>query len=347
MFQNDFKKIFVENIPLIDVRAPIEFYDSHFPNSYNLPLLTNEEREKVGVCYKKSGQAKAIELGHELVCGPIKEERIGAWLSFIKKYPHAQLYCYRGGLRSKIACEWIKEKNVLIPRIEGGHKALRHFLLKSFSEEIEQKNIFVLSGRTGSKKTVFLRHFSPVPYLDLELRANHRGSSFGEISEQPRQSTFENFLAVDLLKLESFNNVLVEDESRNIGKLVVPELLFNKMKVSKYIVLEIEFNERVEHILQEYVIDQLAYKNKAQVMEFHLNSLLRIEKRLGGKSYQMIKSLIIGAFSNDHFDSHREWIKELLILYYDPMYDYHIKKIAPQIIFKGNILQCQDFLKQY
>ncbi len=83
-----------------------------------------------GTCYKNKGQEQAIALGHELVQGEVKQARLDAWLEFIKNNPNGALYCFRGGLRSQITQEWIYEASgVNYPRIKGGYKALRRFLI--------------------------------------------------------------------------------------------------------------------------------------------------------------------------------------------------------------------------
>jgi len=35
----EFKNLFTQDLPLIDVRAPLEFEHGAFPNAINLPLL--------------------------------------------------------------------------------------------------------------------------------------------------------------------------------------------------------------------------------------------------------------------------------------------------------------------
>ena len=53
---SDFRHIFLNDVPMMDVRAPIEFAQGAFPGVVNLPLMNNEERQKVGTCYKQRGQ---------------------------------------------------------------------------------------------------------------------------------------------------------------------------------------------------------------------------------------------------------------------------------------------------
>ena len=69
---------------MIDVRAPIEFAAGALPSAVNLPLMVDDQRHQVGIRYKNNGQQAAIELGHSLVAGEIKEQRIQAW---------QELYC--------------------------------------------------------------------------------------------------------------------------------------------------------------------------------------------------------------------------------------------------------------
>ena len=65
---------------MIDLRAPCEFAKGSFPNTVSLPLMTDIERQKVGTCYKRDGQEAAIKLGHQLVKGEKKKERLEARL---------------------------------------------------------------------------------------------------------------------------------------------------------------------------------------------------------------------------------------------------------------------------
>jgi tRNA 2-selenouridine synthase len=55
----DFKHIVLNETPLIDVRAPIEYEKGAFPNAVNLPLMDNEERHVIGIKYKEDGHDDA------------------------------------------------------------------------------------------------------------------------------------------------------------------------------------------------------------------------------------------------------------------------------------------------
>ena len=135
--------LFLNNAPMMDVRAPIEFERGAFPASKNLPIMDDEQREIIGTCYSNQGQDKAIEKGHELVQGETREARIAAWVKFAKQDPNGFLYCFRGGLRSKITQQWMREAGVDLPIVTGGYKALRTFLLNELETAIVNNPIWI------------------------------------------------------------------------------------------------------------------------------------------------------------------------------------------------------------
>ena len=155
---DNFSEIFKSNTPLLDVRAPIEFSEGSFPYAHNYPIMSDIERHQIGICFKADGQDSAIKLGHELVHGKIKQERVEKWIQFVKKYPKGALFCFRGGLRSQISQEWIFEHSgVSYPRVKGGYKALRSFLIAEMYRIVSNKNFLVIGGQTGCGKTILLK----------------------------------------------------------------------------------------------------------------------------------------------------------------------------------------------
>lgn len=327
------RKLFLNKTPLIDVRAPIEFQDGAIPHSINLPIMNNEERGQVGTCYKQSGQAAAIELGHQLVRGEIKEARVKDWQDYIQNYPEAEIFCFRGGLRSQISCLWLKEAGIIKTPLPGGYKRLRQFFLSLLNDAPLPKMIR-LGGLTGSGKTLLLEK---VPHhLDLEDLANHRGSAFGPRGYQPPQITFENKLALELLKLEG-KKVLVEDESATIGQLTVPQRFFSSLRESPLIILETGHEERLQNIFNEYV--------KPSSPEFFLTGLSKIQKRLGGAKYKFLSDEISKAFEAPmELSFHEAWISILLKEYYDPLYQKGIRYNQEKILFQGNQTEVLSFL---
>ena len=349
--------ILVNDIPMLDVRAPVEFEQGAFPQSVNLPLMSDKDREAIGIRYKQAGQDEAIKLGAELVKGKIKEERVQAWADFFEKNPAGVLYCFRGGLRSKITQLWIYEATgKIIPRVEGGYKALRRLLMDSIEASMQKIEPMVLSGRTGSGKTRLLYEIKAM--VDLEGLANHRGSAFGRnATPQPTPISFESSLAVALLKhIKAGRTRLVfEDESRNIGSLHLPPEFFACLKAAKIVVLKETDKERVRISVQEYITDmENAWDEQGggfdNFADYLLSSLERIKKRLGGERYQAAKQVM-----EDAIEQHKESgdksgydaiITHILHDYYDPMYDYQLSNKQDRVVFSGTKQAVKDYLKE-
>ncbi|MBA2483910.1 MAG: tRNA 2-selenouridine(34) synthase MnmH [Nitrosomonas sp.] len=342
--------LFLNDTPLLDVRSEDEYAKGAFPRSTNLPILKNNERRLVGICYKQKGQQAAIKLGLDLVSGDIKTARIRDWCELVAMQPDTHIYCWRGGLRSQITRQWIKEAGVDVPLVEGGYKALRRSLSAVIDEAAKNDSMIRIGGRTGVAKS---RLLDRIPYsVNLEKHANHRGSSFGRmISQQPTQVNFEHAFAIDLLRTTHHNRpeqpLFIEDESRNIGTVHIPLAYYDAMLRSKLVLVEMSLEFRVQHILQEYVIDMLAsYENENAKVGFERfshylqESLWRIQKRLGLERYKVAAELMNKAlqtqFSSGDTQQHEAWITLLLTEYYDPMYEYQIRKKQELVVFRGD-----------
>ncbi|WP_153912870.1 tRNA 2-selenouridine(34) synthase MnmH [Shewanella sp. TC10] len=354
---SEYQRIFLEDIPLLDVRAPIEYSKGAFNDSTNIALMSDDERKQVGTCYKQHGQNAAITLGHSLVNGKTKQQRVEAWQQYITKHPQAYLYCFRGGLRSKLSQQWIKEAGSDIPFIEGGYKAMRQYLIQTIESAAIEQPLLMLSGITGSGKTDLLLQRNEA--IDLEGLANHRGSSFGKnIDPQPTQINFENNLAVKLLKQQrlAYQFTLLEDESYLIGRSAIPQVFYQAMQRSQVIVLEESFDNRLSRIHQAYVVDKAnTYINrygmeqgKHAFTDYLLNSINSIKKRLGGKMHADLTVLIEQAincqFIRNDLSAHFDWISTLLLHYYDPMYQYQLAKKQQRIIFSGDHQAISEWL---
>lgn len=326
-------KLFSAGTPLIDVRAPVEFSEGSIPNSINLPIMNDEERKLVGTCYKEQGQAPAIELGHQLVSGKIKEERINLWKKTIEQKPETEVFCFRGGLRSQITCQWINEQGLNKKPIAGGYKRMRTFFL-SWLNDAPESPLIRLGGLTGSGKTIVLKKLQN--HIDIEHHANHRGSAFGPNGAQPSQITFENNIALDLMKLYG-KRIIVEDESATLGKITVPKRFFAQMRAAPLIILEVEHEERLQVIFDDYV--------KNSNPEFFLAGLARIEKRIGATKLKTLSDEIISAFQKPlTVSAHEGWISTLLKEYYDPLYQKDLRYNQDKVIFRGKEKEIVAFL---
>lgn len=354
----DYMRILMTRCPIVDVRSPMEFSQGSIPYSINLPIMNDAERHSVGICYKNRGQEKAIQLGHTLVSGEIRENRTNAWARFFETTPNALICCFRGGLRSSIAQHWIHEATGKKPlRIQGGYKAFRNFLIDAIKPENLSVRTLVLSGYTGSGKTQLLQktRFG----CDLESIANHRGSTFGAFfSSQPTQSNFENLLAYAILSKtqKQISHLLFEDEGRHVGKCYLPNELAIQLKNSPRIRLHTPLEERIQAILNEYVIEaqQTAVELYRDAgfeywQKSFSDSILRIEKRLGRERflrvYQAFQHAVAFQKEHDSFSLYTNWIFLLLTQYYDPMYEFQMKKFPSKVLFEGNSTEVMEYLK--
>lgn len=358
---DQFHNLFMHDIPFLDVRSEDEFAKGSLPNSFNLPILNNHERHLVGICYKQKGQQAAVQLGHKLVCGELKRNRIQHWRNVVANNSDAHIFCWRGGMRSNLAQQWINETGIAVPLIEGGYKALRRYLMQVIDETTINFDIIRIGGKTGVAKTHLINEIASS--IDLEKHAMHRGSSFGEtINQQPTQSSFEHTLAIDLLRMTytplNKNTLFVEDESRNLGAIAIPETFFQTMRRSPLALVEMPLESRIQRILQEYITDMLtAFQMKYTEHGFEYfstylhNSLFRIQKRLGLERYKYIHDIMTKALkiqlSTGNIHNHEVWITHLLAEYYDPMYAYQIMKNKESVIFSGSYQEVREWASNF
>lgn len=354
---NDFKQIVLNNTPLIDVRAPIEYEKGAFPYAVNMPIMDDEERRLVGIKYKNAGNEKATELGYELVSGDIKEARVRAWVDFKKANPEAMLYCFRGGSRSRISQEWMHEAGVPITRLKGGYKAFRNYLIDQMMPEAQTAKPIIISGCTGSGKTILLKELDNI--IDLEGIAHHRGSAFGNhIDPQPNQINFENRLAYRLIqhREEGHKYMVLEDESKNVGRCYIPRDFLEYFRSGGYVLLDVSLEDRVKITYDEYVtdsqskhIDRYGDEGLQKWYEYIETSMNKAKRRLGGDRFSHLFGLFDDAYqkqlsTNDSSD-HMAWIESFLRDYYDPMYNYQLEKNEKKFIFKGNKQEVLDYIR--
>jgi len=357
---DDFRRVVTKNIPLIDLRAPVEYARGSFPDAANIPLLNDGEREAVGTTYKPEGSEAALKLGHEIVSGKAKEERIRSWIEYIEKHPETILFCWRGGRRSQIVQEWLAERGYAIPRLKGGFKAFRRWLSSESLAVAKKKKIFIIGGQTGSGKTLLIKNIDNA--VDLEKIANHRGSAFGRhASPQPSQIDFENMLSYALIRHDNsgYTSLVIEDESRNIGQRYIPNELFEYFQNGKLLLLEAPLQERIEITYADYILysqheySEALNRNKTPYswIETMRHNFGRIRKRLGDERYRRALEMLESAWKEQTVsgnpEAHKEWISLLLREYYDPMYNYQIERKKERTVFRGNREEIMEYLQNH
>jgi len=291
------------HLPIIDVRSPGEFAKGHIPNAFNIELFTDEERAVVGTAYKKESPEKATTLGYEFV-NPKLNDFITKSIE-IAPDKEVIIHCWRGGMRSNAFADHLIENGFeKVYVIENGYKAFRNYVLEFFEQPF---NLKILGGYTGSGKTEILHSLKNEcqQVLDLEGLANHRGSAFGGIDLPPQPSTeqFENNMFSVLRSLNTELSIWVEDESRSIGKVFIPNAFYLKMRNMPVYFLDIPFQERTKHLVDTYA--NLSHDKLA-------DAISRITKRLGNEKATMA----LEALENKNYNK----VVEITLYYYDKCY---------------------------
>lgn len=301
-----------QKTPIADVRSPAEFADGHIPGAFNLPVFSNSDRKTVGTLYKQSGRDTAILEGLKLV-GPKLHSLV---LQAHEKAPGREIliHCWRGGLRSKNMAWLLELAGFRVTLLEGGYKAYRSYIREQLGKN---ENMVVLGGKTGSGKTEILENIKASGHqiLNLEAIACHKGSAFGDLgqADQPSNEQFENNLYAAVSGLDSEKVTWVEDESRGIGRIGIPEPFYKIIRNTEVIFLDVPRTERVRRLVKEYA-------------GFHAERLsaaiVRISKKLGGLDTRLaLEALESGDFST---------VADQLLKYYDKAYLKGLSMRLPQ-----------------
>jgi tRNA 2-selenouridine synthase len=254
------------------------------------------------------------------------------------------VHCWRGGMRSAAVAWLLDLYGFKVYTLEGGYKAFRNWVLKQFDKGYDLK---ILGGYTGSGKTIVLKELktSGQSVIDLEGLANHKGSAFGALGEnpQPSQEMFENLLAMELNEVRKKNyevreknkihishslpyslDIWLEDESQRIGRLIIPTSFWNNMRTSPIFFLDIPFAERLNYIVGLYGVHE---KEKLA------DAIMRIQKRLGGLETKTAINFLLENNTKECF--------AILLKYYDKLYK---KGLHNRENFRGllNIIPCES-----
>lgn len=308
-----------KTLTVLDVRSPKEFSQGHIPGAVNLPLFTDEERHQTGILYKNAGREAAVleALGF---AGP----KLQFFVKASRQHTVSKkimIHCWRGGMRSESMAWLLSTAGMEVYLLRGGYKAYRKYIRESWSQPA---NLIVLSGKTGSGKTEILKQIEQKGFqmLDLEQFAHHKGSAFGGIGENPQPSNeqFENNLADAWLQMNFEAPVWVEDESRFIGRVNIPEPLYQQMQKAKTVCIDIPRPLRIERLILDYA---------QHPGEMLIQSIVKIERRIGG---QHLKTAIAAIEKGDFAIA-----INIVLTYYDKSYDFDLERKH-----QNNILRLQS-----
>jgi len=293
----------------IDTRTPKEFQEDHLPKAINLPILSNEERHLVGITYKQVSQEKALEQGISYFSKKLPE-----FMKEVGRYKDQKIifYCWRGGLRSRAVTALLDSLGYDVLQLQGGYKYFRNYVRESLENYQLKAKLMVLWGLTCTGKTELLNQFPNC--LDLEGLAQHRGSLYGAVGLTPvSQKRFENLLWQRLEQLKREEIIIIEGESRKIGRVQIPLFLYQRMLQGKHILITWSLDNRAEYAVKSYFKDDASL---LQIKEI-TNALPRL---LSPKQKQKIIELI------DQRQL-KEAAKMLLELYYDPLYNHTLRQL--------------------
>ncbi len=302
-----FNETLLESHLVVDVRTPLEYAEDHLPGAINVPLLSNEERVEIGTLYKQTGPKEARIRGLELTAGRFPQivHEIGeaaAGRSIL-------VYCWRGGLRSKTVTSILELTGYDAVQLQGGYKSFRNQVVARFESFVPPAPLVVIHGMTGIGKTTFILGLSRSDFsvIDLEGLACHRGSAFGELglSQDVTQKQFESLLWDAVRKVPKDRPLIVEGESKRIGKISLPGNFYEVMQESVKVWCHASLETRVERLIAEY--------GRAEYQEGMADALLRIRKRLGGEKYEEIAGYLT-RWEMEPF------MTELVRNYYDKVY---------------------------
>lgn len=268
---------------IVDVRTPAEFEIGHIVGAVNIPLFTNEERAVVGTIYKRVGRDEAVEKGLEFV--GLRLAKLVRKARQTAAGRPIYMYCWRGGMRSGSMAWLFSTAGMDVVLLKGGYKAYR----RSFETIMEtaEWRINLLSGATGSGKTELLQHLEEhgEQVIDLEGLANHKGSVFGAMGQDPQPTTehFINLLHNRVRQLDLSKPIWCEGESMLIGHVFLPQKFYDIMRGSQIYEVVMSTEQRLDRLMVEYGDFDSEMLSAA---------FKKIQKRLGNDKTQLALELL-------------------------------------------------------
>ncbi|MBI4646708.1 MAG: tRNA 2-selenouridine(34) synthase MnmH [Bacteroidia bacterium] len=320
-----------DSLPVIDVRSPCEYGKGHIPGAYNIPLFSDAERSQIGTIYRQTGTTEAMMEG--LKIAGIKLSDYISQITGIAGNREAIIYCWRGGMRSQSMAWLFNQSGIRAMTLSGGYKAYRQYIRQSFNKKAR---LIVLGGLTGSGKTEILKEIRKQGHqiIDLESLAHHKGSVFGALGQppQPANEQFENNLFDHWRKLDFTKPVWIEDESRMLGSIQIPDALFSQIPTNQLVVEAIvDKKERIERLVKEYSVFDSSLLTEA---------IMKIRKRIGGQNVK----LCLEALKKKDYHTFADYT----LRYYDKLYKGSLQRRNPQTIysFENNYISIIESTKK-
>ncbi len=294
---------------ILDARSPGEFAADHLPDATSCPVLSDEQRIRVGTLYKQVSAFEAKKIGAVLVARNIADHIEQRFLDQPKSW-RPLVYCWRGGKRSGAFVHILREIGWDAHRLDGGYKAWRRHVVAALAELPQRFAFKVIAGPTGSAKSRILEALARqgAQVLHLEELAAHKGSVLGRLPDapQPSQKMFESKLFAALSGFDASHPVFVEAESRRIGVLQLPDAVIAAIRGAPCLRVDARRPARADFLLRDYdyfiarpawLIEQLGHLRGLQSNETLARWTALIEA---------------GEF--------RTLVEELLEQHYDPLY---------------------------
>ncbi len=298
-----------QGVLLVDARSPGEYADATIPGAINVPILDDDERAEIGALYKQHGKAAARQRGVDIVAPKIPVLVAKVAEARTAQMPVVVVFCWRGGMRSRALAQFLDLAGIPARQLQGGHKAFRRLVIGFFAQG-SWGRLIVLRGLTGVGKTKVLHLLAEQgqPTIDLEGLANHRGSVFGNLGldPQPSQKMFEALLWDELRHVSKEDYVLVEGESRYIGRLILPKRFHQDMQLERTIWLNAPLDTRVQNILADYPA-------RDELSEQFVLPIKALKERLGTQ----VMNEFLGLLEKGDW---AELARQLMLRYYDPLY---------------------------
>ncbi|MGI9423396.1 MAG: tRNA 2-selenouridine(34) synthase MnmH [Hyphomicrobiaceae bacterium] len=316
---------------LIDVRSPSEFADDHIPGAINLPVLSDKERADVGTIYVQTSRFEARRMGAAYVSANIAHHLRTSLAAKPKSY-RPLIYCWRGGMRSNSMATVLSAIGWRCCTVAGGYKMWRRRVVGDLCEDGPPYPLLLIDGQTGTAKTRIIELLSGTgtQVIDLEGLAQHRGSVFGARAEfpQPSQKLFESQLFGAVMASDLGRPIVVEAESRMIGRRALPKRFLASMQVAPRIEIKAPVRVRSKYLIEMYADltrsdTQLAARVE-DLRQYHVRNTIESWLELASR----------GAY--------QELATALMTQHYDPLYDRQRRKRADEPVYVAELQNLDD-----